>query len=123
MTKKRELAEREKERSRPETSDDLAKKLHEAKARKPVAAPKAAPAKAPAKKKAPPAKKKTAVRGKATTTRGKADGGGPTEVSSTLSKAASKGDTVLEIDNSHEWEIGSKLLAGDHQESKFVIYW
>ena len=63
------------------------------------------------------------MRGKATTTRGKADGGGPTEVSSTLSKAAQKGDTKLEIDNSHEWEIGSKAIigTGDHQESKFVI--
>ena len=99
LTKKRELAEREKELLKTKKlADELAKKLHEAKARKPVAAPKAVPAKAPAKKKAPPAKKKTAVRGKATTTRGKSDGGGPTEVSSTLSKAAQKGDTKLEID-------------------------
>ena len=44
-------------------------------------------------------------------------------MSSTLSKAAVKGDTILEIDNSHEWEIGSKAIigSGEQKEEKFVI--
>ena len=43
LTKKRELAEREKELLKTKKlADELAKKLHEAKARKPAAAPKAA---------------------------------------------------------------------------------
>ena len=38
-------------------------------------------------------------------------------------KAAVKGDTKLEIDNSHEWEIGSKAIigSGEQKEEKFVI--
>lgn len=121
LAKKRELEASSKALAKTKKlADDLAKRLHEAKAGKTrtqsnrevgLKLPKAAPPKrkAPAKAKKPPP------------TRGK--DGGPTDVTSTLTKAAVKGATKLEIDNSHEWEVGSKVVIGaaPDQESKFVI--
>ena len=112
LAKKRELEASSKALAKTKKlADDLAKRLHEAKAGKTrtqsnrevgLKLPKAAPPKrkAPAKARKPPP------------TRGK--DGGPTDVTSTLTKAAVKGATKLEIDNSHEWEVGSKVVIGRH---------